>query len=69
MTGDFSGVTLTPALGVAPNQDIVKFDSIGIPYRRDGSQITGGGNTVVIAGGAVIRTITVEPVTGQVSVN
>ena len=70
MGGDFEGVVLSPSLGVGANTDVVKFNSLGRPFRRDGTPIdTVGGNQIVVAGGSVIKTVTIEPVTGKVSIN
>ena len=70
MGGNFDGVVLSPSLGLGANMDVVKFNSIGRPFRRDGTPIdTAGGNQIIIAGGSVIKTVTIEPVTGNVSIN
>lgn len=70
ISGDFEGVTLSPVLGSSPNHDVVKFDSLGTPYRRDGASMDGvSGNTIIVSGGSVSRTVTIEPETGKVWVN
>ena len=70
MSGDLDGVVLSPSLGLGANMDVVKFNSLGRPFRRDGTPIdTVGGNQIIIAGGSVIKTVIIEPVTGKVSIN
>jgi len=66
--GDFSGVSLTTTLGGAPPK--AQFDSIGRPFDGTNVAVTAGLNTVnLIAGGAVVKTVSVAPETGMVRVN
>lgn len=69
MTGDFAGVTLT--MNNIDN-NIVRFDSLGVPYEdTDGAQNTLDGNETidVKVGATVVKTITIVPSTGQVTMN
>lgn len=68
MNGDFSGVTLSNTF----TGNIVRFDSLGVPYEgTNGSQSSlGSAKTIsVIAGGVPVKTITVEPATGKIWMN
>jgi prepilin-type N-terminal cleavage/methylation domain-containing protein len=69
MTGNFAGVTLT-APGI--NNGIIRFDSLGIPYQGlDGGQtLLGAAETInIFSGAALIKTITIQPTTGQIAIN
>ena len=68
MTGDFAGATLSNTL----TGGIVRFDSLGIPYEgANGSQaaLAAARTITVSAGAGAIKTITIEPNTGQVWMN
>ena len=68
MTEDFQGVTLTSTLGGTPPK--TQFDALGRPFDGNGAAISGGGNSIaLLASGAVIKTVTIEPGTGMIQVN
>lgn len=70
MTGNFAGVTLTPGGGLPSG--IVRFDSLGLPY--DGADAAppaplAATGTITVSGGTVVMTITIQPTTGQITMN
>lgn len=67
-TGDFTGVSLSTTLGGSPPK--VQFDSLGRPFDGNDATITAGVNTInVLASGAVVGFIAVEPNTGLLTMN
>ncbi len=69
MTGNFAGVTLTMN---NIDSNIVRFDTLGVPYEgADGAQNALDGNeTIDVKNGAtVVKTITIAPTTGQVTMD
>ncbi len=68
MSGDFNGVTLGSTLGGTPPK--AQFDSVGRPFDGNSTAIGAGINTInLLAAGAVVSTVSVEPNTGMVQVN
>lgn len=68
MTGDFAGTTLSNTL----TGGIVRFDSVGIPYEgTNGSQaVLAAARTITInSSTGSVKTITIVPTTGQVTMN
>ena len=69
MAGDFAGGTLT--MNNIDN-NIVRFDSLGVPYEStDGAQNTLDGNETIDVKNCttVIKTITIAPTTGLITMN
>jgi hypothetical protein len=69
MMGDFAGVSLTWS-GISSG--IVRFNSLGVPYEgADGAQtpLAAAGAINVQVGATVVKTITVAPTTGQITMN
>ncbi len=70
MTGNFAGVGLTWSANITSN--IIRFDSAGVPYVGiDGAQtaLAAAGTINVRSGVTVIKTITIQPTTGQITMN
>ena len=67
MTGDFAGATVSNTL----TSGIVRFDSLGIPYEgANGSQAAlAAARTITVSAAGTVKTITIEPNTGQVWMN
>ncbi len=66
--GDFAGVSLSTTLGGAPPK--AKFDSLGRPFDGNDTAIAAGVNTItVLASGAAVGFVAVEPNTGLLTMN